>query len=167
MVGSGRLRRSLLRGIGLSGGLVGRTCSNEGGSHRRGCPVQCPAVDVGWEGILQHFIDDQCSGDVPRAQQSEHLVPATMIDRRRWIVHSASADYSSTCCGCFPNGHLPSSDLATVVAHLPSLGHVAVVVAAAAAAGNPTRYRGIPMGILFHGNLLEPHGIPRDTPGIR
>ena len=40
--------------------------------------------------------------------------------------------FSSTCRGCSPNGHLPSSDLAVVVAHLPSLGHVVAAAAVAA-----------------------------------
>ena len=41
---------------------------------------------------------------------------------------------SSTCRGCSPQGHLPSSDLAVVVAQLPRLGHVAASDAAATAA---------------------------------
>ena len=95
MVGSGRLRGSLLRGIGLPGGLSGHAYSNEGGGRRRGCPVQRPAVDVGLGGYPAALYD-QCPGDVPRALQSERLVPAAMIGRRRWIVHSAYADSSSS-----------------------------------------------------------------------
>ena len=47
VVGSGGLRIPRLRGIGLRGVLSGRAYCNEGGSRRRGCPVQHPAVDVG------------------------------------------------------------------------------------------------------------------------
>ena len=152
VVGLGRLQGLLWHGIGLPGGLSGRTYSNEGGGLRRVWPARRLAGDADWAGIQQRCKSGQYPGGVSRAQRTMRRAPGPSGFRcRRWRANPVSIDSSSTYRGYSPNGHHPSSDLAVVVVHLPSLGHVAaaatavrlpsldhVAVAAAAAHGLPS-----------------------------